>query len=76
MTPQDVTPWQTFSGKGMRFELERNDEYSIFGFYVAPTYDFIQELRKFGSTLEVLEPAHLRDEFKVESENLAKMYEK
>ena len=42
---------------GSQFELERNDEYSIFGFYVAPTYDFIQELRKFGSTLEVLEPA-------------------
>ena len=57
------------------FELERNDEYSIFGFYVAPTYDFIQELRKFGSALEVLEPAHLRDEFKEKSENLAKMYE-
>lgn len=57
------------------FELERNDEYSIFGFYVAPTYDFIQELRKSGSALEVLEPAHLRDEFKEKSENLAKMYE-
>ena len=57
------------------FELEQNDEYSIFGFYVAPTYDFIQELRKFGSALEVLEPVHLRDEFKEKSENLAKMYE-
>lgn len=60
---------------GSQFELERNDEYSTFGFYVAPTYDFIQELRKFGSALEVLEPAHLRDEFKEKSENLAKMYE-
>lgn len=49
---------------------------SIFGFYVAPTYDFIRELRKFGSTLEVLEPASLRDEFKEGSENLAKIYEK
>ena len=60
---------------GSQFELERNDEYSIFGFYIAPTYDFIQELRKFGSALEVLEPAHLRDEFKEKSEKLAKMYE-
>ena len=25
LTPQDVTPWQTFSGKGMRFELEAYD---------------------------------------------------
>lgn len=49
---------------------------SIFGFYVAPTYDFIRELRKFGSILEVLAPASLRDEFKEGSENLAKIYEK
>ncbi|MBR2165299.1 MAG: hypothetical protein IJ915_01980 [Paludibacteraceae bacterium] len=25
LTPQDVTPWQTFSGKGMRFEFEAYD---------------------------------------------------
>ncbi len=25
LTPQDVTPWQTFSGRGMRFELEAYD---------------------------------------------------
>ncbi len=25
MTPQNVTPWQTFSGKGMRFALEAYD---------------------------------------------------
>ena len=48
---------------GSQFELEKNDQYSIFGFYVAPTYDFIQELRKHGQTLEVLEPAHLRETF-------------
>lgn len=44
-------------------ELERNDEYSIFRFYVAPTYDFIQELRKHGPNLTVLEPASLRERF-------------
>lgn len=48
---------------GSQFELEKNEQYSIFGFYVAPTYDFIQELRKHGQTLEVLEPAHLRETF-------------
>ena len=45
-----------------------------FSYYVAPTYDFIQELRKFGSTLEVLEPESLREQFKEESKNLAKIY--
>ena len=76
MSAYDANYMRTLPIHGSQFELERNDEYSIFGFYVAPTYDFIQELRKFGSTLEVLEPAHLREEFKEESENLAKMYEK
>lgn len=57
-----------------QIELERNDEYSIFGFNVSPTYDFIQELRKFGSTLEVLEPKFIRDKFKKESENLKQIY--
>ena len=59
---------------GSQFELERNDTYSIFGFYVAPTYDLVQEFRKHGSNLEVLEPAHLREDFKQESAYLGRMY--
>ena len=30
---------------------------TYFSFFVSPTYDFIMDLRKFGSKLEVLEPA-------------------
>ncbi|MGN1248340.1 MAG: helix-turn-helix transcriptional regulator [Paludibacteraceae bacterium] len=59
---------------GSQFELERNDQYSLFGFYVAPTYDFIQELRKHGSNLEVIEPIHLREKFKQESARLGQIY--
>lgn len=59
---------------GSQFELERTDDYSIFGYYVAPTYDFVQELRKHGSYLEVLEPEHLREDFKQESAKLGRMY--
>ena len=59
---------------GSQFELEKTDDYSIFGYYVAPTYDFVQELRKHGSNLEVLEPEHLREEFKQESARLGQMY--
>jgi len=42
-------------------ELERNDEFSIFAYFVAPTYDFVQELRKHGPELQVMEPHALRD---------------
>lgn len=59
---------------GSQFELEKSDDYSIFGFYVAPTYDFVQELRKHGSNLEVLEPEHLREDFKQESARLGQIY--
>ena len=39
-------------------------------------YDFIMELRKFGSKLEVLEPASLRKDFIDEIEDLRKSYTK
>ena len=43
-------------------EEECNDKYSIFKFYLRPTFDFQQELLKYGEYLEVLEPQWLRDE--------------
>jgi predicted DNA-binding transcriptional regulator YafY len=55
-------------------EIERTDEYSIFAFRLAPTYDFIQELRKFGSTLEVLEPEELRKQFAEDASHGVEMY--
>lgn len=57
-----------------QIEMKQDDRYTYFGFYVAPTYDFIQELRKFGPSLEVLEPAPLRDAFKKDSEKLKNLY--
>lgn len=46
----------------------------LFTWYVAPTYDFIQQLRTFGSDLEVLSPQSLRDEFVSETLRLNRMY--
>ena len=43
-------------------EIERNDEYSIFKYYLRPTFDFQQELLWNGEDLEVLEPLWLRKE--------------
>lgn len=55
-------------------ELEKNDQYSVFAYTLAPTYDFIMELRKFGPKLEVLAPKSLRDSFKEDIEAQLKMY--
>ena len=43
-------------------ECERNDEYSIFSFYLRPTYDFRQEILWSGENVEVLEPLWFRKE--------------
>ena len=43
-------------------EAERNEEYSIFTYYLRPTFDFQQELLWNGEDLEVLAPAWLREE--------------
>lgn len=44
-------------------EVEQNDQFSIFEYKIAPTYDFIMELRKYGPKLEVLAPQSLREQF-------------
>ena len=48
-------------------KITRDSSFSI-------TYDFIQELRKQGSNLEVLAPDHLRESFKQEAALLGRLY--
>ena len=50
---------------------ERNEEYSIFSYYLRPTYDFQQELLWHGEDVVVLEPKWLREEL---AERLKCMY--
>jgi predicted DNA-binding transcriptional regulator YafY len=46
----------------------------IFEWHVAPTFDFIQQLRTYGSTIEVLAPQSLREKFADEARELSKLY--
>lgn len=57
-------------------ETERNDEYSIFEYYLRPQYDFIQELLWHGEDMEVLEPQSLRKEIKEKIKRMLKTYKK
>ena len=43
-------------------EIERNKEYSIFKYFIRPTFDFQQEILWNGENMEVLEPLWLRKE--------------
>lgn len=54
-------------------EVERNEEYSIFTFFLRPQFDFQQELLKNGEGIEVLEPLWLRNEI---GEKIKRMWDK
>jgi len=45
-------------------EIERCDDYSVFEYYIAPTFDFRQELLTHGAELIVKEPQWLADMFR------------
>lgn len=47
---------------GSQEEIERNEEFSIFQFYLRPEFDFQQEILWNGEDMEVLEPQWLRQE--------------
>jgi predicted DNA-binding transcriptional regulator YafY len=44
--------------------LEGKGDYADFEYYLYPTFDFLQELFSQMYDLEVLKPAHLREEMK------------
>ena len=43
-------------------EIETNEHYSIFTYYLKPTFDFRQELLSYGADVEVLSPVWFRKE--------------
>ncbi len=45
-------------------EVEKNDKYSVFTYFITPDYDFKQDVLSFGDKVEVLEPKELREEMK------------
>jgi predicted DNA-binding transcriptional regulator YafY len=54
-------------------EIERNEEYSIFEYFLRPTFDFQQEILWNGEDMEVLEPLWLREEI---AEKIKRMWNK
>ena len=44
-------------------EIEENDKYSVFTYFLTPDYDYKQDVLSFGDKVEVLEPKELREFF-------------
>ena len=49
-------------------EIETKEEYSVFRYRIAPTYDLMQEILSHGGDVEVMAPAHLRNEVRMHAE--------
>ena len=56
-------------------EVETHRDYSVFSYYLAPDYDFIQDVLGFGDKVEVIEPASLREGFKQIISSLSEKYQ-
>ena len=57
-------------------EVETAEDYSVFAFRLRPTFDFQQELRRYGSAVEVLSPQWIRDVFAAETARIAEIYKR
>ena len=55
--------------------IESTPEYSVFEYWLAPTFDFKQEILRHGSTVEVLAPTGLRDEVIEDVRNTLSLYD-
>lgn len=54
--------------------VEEKDGYTTFRYFLAPTYDFKQEILRYGARVEVLSPKEFREDIKSEVAEMAKIY--
>ena len=57
-------------------KVEQNDEYAIFRYHLAPTYDFEQEILSRGADIELTKPEWFREQIKEEIAGMARKYAK
>ena len=55
-------------------EEETTEKFSVFSYYVVPTYELHQEILSHGANVEVLSPASLREDIAEEVKKMKKMY--
>lgn len=56
-------------------EIETTQDYAVFRYVIAPTFDFIQELRTHGAALKVLSPQWLAQRMRDDAQAILTAYE-
>ena len=54
--------------------MESHDDYSVFEYYLASTFDFRQEILRHGPQVEVLSPQDFREEVMEDIRQMAEKY--
>ena len=55
-------------------EIETTESYSVFQYYLVPTFELTKEILSNGPFIEVLRPLSLREEIKSKAKKMAEMY--
>jgi predicted DNA-binding transcriptional regulator YafY len=55
-------------------EIETTDAYSVFQYYLVPTFELTKEILSNGPFVEVLRPLSLREEIQSKAQKMAEMY--
>ena len=55
-------------------EIETTDTYSVFQYYLVPTFELTKEILSNGPFIEVLRPLSLREEIQSKAKKMAEMY--
>ena len=74
-TPREAAYLQDLPLHPSQVFLGEEDGFCLFALHVIPNPNFIMELVKHGGRLEILEPASLREQVKLEFRNALKLYE-
>jgi hypothetical protein len=56
-------------------EMEMNEDYSVFSYFLCPTHDFRQEILSYGAEMEVLSPDWFRHEVIEAVSNMNNLYQ-
>ena len=85
MTPTRVTTTDTGFGRSFlwlplhdsqrKIEKECTPDHSVYKYHLSPTYDFKQELLRYGPDVEVLSPESFRDEMHADIKEMLSRYE-
>ena len=75
-----ITSWQANYLRALPLhhsqnEVQRSDDFSVFEFFLKPTFDFMQEILSLGDDVELILPLTLRDKLRNEIKKMNSYYD-